>query len=461
MRTVDLIARKRDGEELSSEEIAFFVREYAAGAIPDYQAAALLMAVYLRGMNRRETVDLTLAMAHSGEMLDLHDVVSGTDMAPRIVDKHSSGGVGDKTSLAVLPLVAACGVPVGKMSGRGLGSSGGTLDKMEAFAGWSPDLSLEQFKRQLRDIGLVLAGQTADLAPADGKLYALRDVTATVSSRALIAASIMSKKLAAGADAIVLDVKAGSGAFMPTVAAAEDLARLMVEIGADAGREVVALISDMNQPLGHAVGNALEVKEAIATLRGGGPDDFWRHCLTVAATMVRLAGAAATQDEARALIEAARADGRGLAKLRQLVVAQGGDGRQVDDPARLPQARYVEPIEATGSGYVAAMDTGDLGWVCVRCGGGRLVKSDKIDPAVGFLLTAKIGDRIEKGQVIGEIHAHDDMTLQQAQRDIPAALTLSAAPVTPPPLFYATINGNDELRTTNEERIPGARVFHS
>ena len=451
MRTVDLIARKRDGEELSSEEIAFFVREYAAGAIPDYQAAALLMAVYLRGMNRRETVDLTLAMAHSGEMLDLHDVVSGTDMAPRIVDKHSSGGVGDKTSLAVLPLVAACGVPVGKMSGRGLGSSGGTLDKMEAFAGWSPDLSLEQFKRQLRDIGLVLAGQTADLAPADGKLYALRDVTATVSSRALIAASIMSKKLAAGADAIVLDVKAGSGAFMPTVAAAEDLARLMVEIGADAGREVVALISDMNQPLGHAVGNALEVKEAIATLRGGGPDDFWRHCLTVAATMVRLAGAAATQDEARALIEAARADGRGLARLRQLVVAQGGDGRQVDDPARLPQARYVEPIEATGSGYVAAMDTGDLGWVCVRCGGGRLVKSDKIDPAVGFLLTAKIGDRIEKGQVIGEIHAHDDMTLQQAQRDIPAALTLSAEPVMPPPLFYATINGNDELRTTNYE----------
>jgi pyrimidine-nucleoside phosphorylase len=225
----------------------------------------------------------------------------------------------------------------------------------------------------------------------------------------------------------------------------------MVEIGADAGREVVALISDMNQPLGHAVGNALEVKEAIATLRGGGPDDFWRHCLTVAATMVRLAGAAATQDEARALIEAARADGRGLAKLRQLVVAQGGDGRQVDDPARLPQARYVEPIEATGSGYVAAMDTGDLGWVCVRCGGGRLVKSDKIDPAVGFLLTAKIGDRIEKGQVIGEIHAHDDMTLQQAQRDIPAALTLSAEPVMPPPLFYATINGNDELRTTNYE----------
>ena len=441
IRMVDVIARKRDGGELSGEEIAFFVREYAAGAVPDYQAAALLMAVYLRGMNRRETVDLTLAMAESGEMLDLHDIVSGTDMAPRIVDKHSSGGVGDKTSLAVLPLVAACGVPVGKMSGRGLGSSGGTLDKMESFAGWSSQLTLEQFKRQLRQIGLVLAGQTADLAPADGKLYALRDVTATVSNRSLIAASIMSKKLAAGADAIVLDVKTGSGAFMPTVEAAEDLARLMVEIGADAGREVVALISDMNQPLGHAVGNALEVKEAIETLRGGGPDDFWQHCLTVAATMVRLAGQAATGDEARALIEAARADGRGLAKFRELVVAQGGDGRLVDDPALLPQARYVEPIEATGSGFVAAMDTGALGWVCVHCGGGRLVKSDRIDPAVGFLLTAKIGDRIEQGQVIGEIHAHDDMTLQQAQRDIPAAIMLSAEPVEPPPLFYATIDG--------------------
>ncbi len=433
MRMVDLIAHKRDGGELSSEEIAAFIREYAAGAIPDYQAAALLMAIYLRGMNRRETVDLTLAMAHSGETLDLHDV------APLIVDKHSSGGVGDKTSLVVLPLVAALGVPVGKMSGRGLGSSGGTLDKMEAFAGWSSALSLAQFKRQLADIGLVLAGQTADLAPADGKLYALRDVTATVSNRSLIAASIMSKKLAAGADAIVLDVKMGSGAFMPTLAAAEDLARLMVEIGRDAGRRVVALISDMNQPLGHAVGNALEVKEALATLNGGGPADFWEHCRVVAGRMVWLAGGAATPAAAEALVAAARADGRGLAKFRQLVVAQGGDGRQVDDPARLPQARYVEPIEARAGGYVAAMDTSELGWVCVRCGGGRLVKTDAVNPAVGFLLTVKIGDRVAPGQVIGEIHADDDMTLQAAQRDIPAALTLSDAPVAPPPLFYKTI----------------------
>jgi len=430
---VELIARKRDGGELTTEEINGFIRDYTADRIPDYQAAALLMAIYLRGMNRRETVDLTLAMAHSGDMLDLHDV------APFIIDKHSSGGVGDKTSLAVLPLVAAVGVPVGKMSGRGLGSSGGTLDKMESFAGWSSALSLAQFKRQLREIGLVLAGQTRDLAPADGKLYALRDVTATVDNRSLIAASIMSKKLAAGADAIVLDVKTGSGAFMPTVEAAEDLARLMVKIGEDAGRRVVALISDMNQPLGHAVGNALEVREAIDTLRGGGPQDFWDHCRVVAGHMVLLAGKAATLEESEALIATARVDGSGLAKFRELVVAQGGDGAQVDDPDRLPKARYVEPIEATRSGYITAMDTAELGWVCVRCGGGRLVKSDTIAPGVGFLLPVKIGDYIEAGQIIGEIHADDDMTLQQAQRDIPAAITVADEPAPPRPLFYATI----------------------
>lgn len=433
MRMVELIARKRDGGELSTEEINGFIRDYTADRIPDYQAAALLMAIYLRGMNRRETVDLTLAMAHSGDTLDLHDV------APFIIDKHSSGGVGDKTSLAVLPLVAAVGVPVGKMSGRGLGSSGGTLDKMESFAGWSSALSLAQFKRQLREIGLVLAGQTRDLAPADGKLYALRDVTATVDNRSLIAASIMSKKLAAGADAIVLDVKTGSGAFMPTVEAAEDLARLMVEIGQDAGRRVVALISDMNQPLGHAVGNALEVREAIDTLRGGGPQDFWDHCRVVAGHMVLLAGKATTLEESEALIAIARSDGSGLAKFRELVVAQGGDGAQVDDPDRLPKARYVEPIEATRSGYITAMDTAELGWVCVRCGGGRLVKSDTIAPGVGFLLPVKIGDYIEAGQVIGEIHADDDMTLQQAQRDIPAAIAVADEPAPPRPLFYATI----------------------
>lgn len=434
-RMVDVIAKKRDGDELSTAEINTFIRDYTAGKIPDYQAAALLMAIYLRGMTRRETVDLTLAMAGSGDTLDLHDVASF------IVDKHSSGGVGDKTTLVVIPLVAACGVPVGKMSGRGLGSSGGTLDKMESFTGWSSSLTLEQFKDQLGRLGVVLAGQTNDLAPADGKLYALRDVTATVSNRSLIAASIMSKKLAAGTDAIVLDVKTGSGAFMPTVEAAEDLARLMVEIGEDAGRHVVALISDMNQPLGHAVGNALEVREAIDCLRGGGPEDLWHHCRVVAGHMVLLASKASSLAEAEALVASARSDGRGLAKFRELVVAQGGDGRQVDDPDRLPKARYAEPVEATKSGYIAAMDTAALGWVCVHCGGGRLVKSDAISPGVGFLLPVKIGDYIEAGQPIGEIHADDDMTLQQAQRDIPAAITVADTSVPPRPLFYGTIDG--------------------
>ena len=433
MRMVDLIARKRDGDELSSEAISWFIKSYTAGDIPDYQVSALLMAIYLRGMNQRETVDLTLAMAHSGEVLDLHDV------APFIIDKHSSGGVGDKTSLAVLPLVAAVGVPVGKMSGRGLGSSGGTLDKLESISGWSPNLTLDQFKKQLREIGLVLAGQTSDLAPADGKLYALRDVTATVGNRSLIAASIMSKKLAAGADAIVLDVKTGTGAFMSTVAAAEDLARLMVGIGRDAGRQVVALISDMNQPLGHAVGNALEVKEALDTLGGGGPDDFWHHCLEVAAHMVRLAGKAATLEASKALVREARDSGRGLAKFRELVVAQGGDGRQIDDPSLLPQARYVEPIEAPTTGYIRAMNTAAIGLTCVACGGGRYVKTDRIDPAVGIVLPAKIGDYYEAGQTIGTIHANDEMTLQQAQRDIPAAIYWSDNPVDRPPLFYATL----------------------
>ncbi len=271
MDMVNIIEIKRDGGELSTQQIQDFIAGYTAETIPDYQAAALLMAIYLRGMNRRETVDLTLAIAASGDQLDLHDV------APFVVDKHSSGGVGDKTTLVVQPLVAACGVPVGKMSGRGLGSSGGTLDKMESFRGWSASMDLARFKQQLAEIGLVLAGQTAVLAPADGKLYALRDVTGTVASTPLIAGSIMSKKLAAGADAIVLDVKMGSGAFMPTLAAAKELSRIMVDIGKDAGRQTVALVTDMNQPLGHAIGNALEVKEALATLRGEGPVEFRRQ----------------------------------------------------------------------------------------------------------------------------------------------------------------------------------------
>ena len=433
MRMVDLIAHKRDGGELSSEEIAYFVREYRAGPIPDYQAAALLMAIYIRGMSRRETVDLTLAMAHSGATLDLHDV------APYVVDKHSSGGVGDKTSLVVLPLVAACGVPVGKMSGRGLGSSGGTLDKMESFDGWSPYLSLEQFKRQLAEIGLVLAGQTGDLAPADGKLYAIRDVTGTVSNKSLIAASIMSKKLAAGTDGIVLDVKVGSGAFMPTVEEATELAQLMVDIGEDAGRDVVALVSDMNQPLGHAIGNALEVKEAIATLQGSGPEDLWTHCLEVAGYMVLLAGAASVLKEAKAMITAAREDGRGLAKFREMVAAQGGDVRQVDDPARLPFAPITLPIIAPRTGYLASMDTGAIGWAAVNLGCGRLVKTDAVDPAAGFILPAKVGHWFEAGQAMGEVQSNNEAEAAQAALEVAGAMQWSDDPVEPLPLFYAVV----------------------
>ncbi len=433
MRMVDLIETKRDGGELSTAQINWFITGYTADNIPDYQVSALLMAIYLRGMNRRETVDLTLAMAHSGEQLDLHDV------APIVVDKHSSGGVGDKTTLAVQPIVAACGVPVGKMSGRGLGSSGGTLDKMESFTDWSSQMTLDQFKRQLADIGLVLAGQTAKLAPADGKLYALRDVTGTVASMPLIAASIMSKKLAAGADAIVLDVKVGSGAFMPTVETARELAQIMVNIGNDAGRKTAALISDMNQPLGHAIGNALEVKEAIETLQGGGPAQFWAHVLDISAYMLLLAGKTETIEAAKEMASEVRANGSAFQKFRALVAAQGGDVRQVDDPSLLPQARYVEPVLAPQAGTIAALDTGAIGWAAVHLGAGRLVKTDHIDHAVGFILPCAVGDCFRQGDALGHIHANDTDKLEKARAELLAAITWSDDPVPPLPHSYGTV----------------------
>ena len=338
MNMIELIEQKRDDGELSTRQIEWFVDAYSADKVPDYQAAALLMAIYLRGMNRRETVDLTLAIANSGDQLDLHDVV------PFVVDKHSSGGVGDKTTLVVQPIVAACGIAMGKMSGRGLGLSGGTLDKMESFPGWTAALSLEQFKKQLSEIGLVLAGQTARLAPADGKLYALRDVTGTVANVSLIASSIMSKKLAAGADAIVLDVKMGQGAFMATLSDARELARLMVDIGKDAGRETVALISDMNQPLGHAVGNSLEVQEAITTLHGEGPADLRAHCLEVAGLLLFLGSKASSLVEAKQLADGALKDGQALAKFRMMVERQGGQTELVDYPEKFPKAPFVETV---------------------------------------------------------------------------------------------------------------------
>lgn len=433
MSIIEIIEKKRDGGTLSSEEIAWFVGAYTGDEIPDYQAAALMMAIFIRGMNRRETVDLTLAMARSGDQLDLHDIL------PFVIDKHSSGGVGDKTTLVVQPIVAACGVPVGKMSGRGLGSSGGTLDKMESFPGWSPNLTLEQFKKQLVEIGLVLAGQTGDLAPADGKLYALRDVTGTVASTPLIAASIMSKKLASGADAIVLDVKMGNGAFMPTVEAARELARIMVDIGSDAGRKTVGLISDMNQPLGYAVGNVLEVKEAIATLRGNGPADFWAHCLDVAGNMLLLAGKAETLAEAKGLAKGVVEDGRALDKFRQLIKAQGGDPALVDAPEKLAQADYVEEIRAEKEGYVAGIDARLIGWSCVRLGGGRQRKEDKIDHAVGMVIPTKVGDKVGKGDLLATIHANDSTNLEQSRGDLLKALAWSDEVVEPLPHLYDTV----------------------
>jgi len=433
MRIVEIIETKRDGGSLTQEQIEWFIEAYTAGEVPDYQAAALLMAIYFQGMDRRETVDLTLAMARSGDQLDLHDVV------PFVVDKHSSGGVGDKTTLVVQPSVAACGVPFGKMSGRGLGSSGGTLDKMESFPGWTADLSLAQFKRQLGEIGLVLAGQTAKLAPADGKLYALRDVTGTVANVSLIAASIMSKKLAAGADAIVLDVKLGKGAFMPDLASARELARQMVDIGQDAGRKTVALIADMNQPLGHAVGNALEVKEALATLNGQGPDDFWAHCLEISANLLVLAGECDTVEEGKALVTAARDDGRALAKFRAMVAAQGGEARMVDHPDQLAQATLVEDVMASREGFVAGIDAGAVGWSCVRLGGGRMEKSAQIDHAVGKIIPIKVGDQLHAGDLIGTIHANDPDSLAFARAELRNSITWSQEPVAPLPHFYETV----------------------
>ncbi len=430
MRMVEIIEKKRDGKPLSTEEIQFFVNGYTEGRIPDYQASALLMAILWQGMDDRETSDLTLAMAHSGEMLSLRDV------APFVVDKHSTGGVGDKVSLVVAPTVAACGLPVGKMSGRGLGFSGGTLDKLESIPGYRTNLTVAEFKAQLQQIGIVLTGQSANLAPADGKLYALRDVTGTVPSLPLIVSSIMSKKIAAGADAIVLDVKMGSGAFMKTLEEARALAEGMVRIGDAVGRKVAAQISDMNQPLGHAIGNALEVKEAIETLHGGGPDDFREHCLVIAGEMLTLSGHAERVSEGKKQARQAIASGAAWEKFRQLIAAQGGDVRYVDEPERLPQARFITPVEATQGGYLARVQTDEIGMTVVGLGGGRLQKGQAIDPAVGLVMPIKVGDPVQPGEVLFTVHANDEGLRDEAIQRVLAALTFSESPVKPLPLFY-------------------------
>jgi pyrimidine-nucleoside phosphorylase len=433
MRAIDIIIKKRKGEELTAEEIKFFIHGYTRGDIPDYQAAAWCMAVLLRGMTHREATDLTLAMAHSGDTLDLHHI------APFVVDKHSTGGVGDKTTLVVAPLAASQGLPVGKMSGRGLGFSGGTLDKLESIRGFTVTLSQEQFMRQLTDHGIVVAGQSADLAPADGKLYALRDVTGTVESMPLIASSIMSKKIAAGADAIVLDVKVGKGAFMKTGDEAKELAETMVEIGRQVGRKVAAVISDMNQPLGHAVGNALEVREAIDTLHGSGPPDFREHCLTVAGIMLILADKASSLDEARSILIRALDDGSAWHRFVAWIIAQGGDPAVLEAPGLLPNASLIEELPSPRSGTVAEIDAYHVGRTAVLLGGGREKKGDPIDYGVGIVHHKKVGDWVADGEPLLTIHANDAGQLNQASRQLLSAIRWSDDPVEVPPQTHNII----------------------
>ena len=430
MRAVDIIMKKRDGQELTGEEIRFFVRGFTNGEIPDYQVSSWAMAVVLNGMTASETTELTLAMAHSGAMLDLSDTVNIA------VDKHSSGGVGDKTTISVLPIVAACGLPCGKMSGRGLGFSGGTLDKLESIPGYRVDLTTEEFKSQLRQIGIVLTGQSLDLAPADGKLYALRDVTGTVDSIPLIASSIMSKKLAAGAHAMVLDVKAGNGAFMPTVESARQLADTMTSIGELAGRKVVALIADMNQPLGAAVGNALEVDEAVNALHGSGPADFLEHCLHLSAHMLVLGERAQDLQQGREMSQKAIQDGSAFEKFCQLVHAQGGDVSFVEHLEKLPRAEIVDVLVSPQAGYIAEVHARAIGEAAVALGAGRARKTDQVDHAVGFVIHKKVGESVSLGEPICSIHARTSFQLEQARGAVMAAFKFSALPVAPLPLFY-------------------------
>jgi pyrimidine-nucleoside phosphorylase len=434
MRAVEIIIKKRDKKELTEQEINYFIENYTTGEIPDYQASAWAMAVLLNGMTPQETTHLTLAMARSGETLDLSGIV---DIA---VDKHSSGGVGDKTSIVVVPMVRACGLPVGKMSGRGLGFSGGTLDKLESIPGFRTDLSKEEFLEQLGSLGMVLSGQSMDLAPADGKLYALRDVTGTVQSIPLIASSIMSKKIASGAQAIVLDVKVGNGAFMKTVDEARELANLMVSIGELSGRKVAAVLSDMNQPLGVAVGNALETKEAIQTLKGEGPEDFTEHCLKIASHMLVLGQKAETLDEARRMAEESIESGVGLDYLKKLVKAQGGDVNVIDHPELLPEAPIKSVIEAEESGYISGVHARTVGETAVLLGAGRMKKGEPIDHAVGILVMVKVGQKVEAGQPLFIIHARDDDSMQEARNNLVGAVEISKTKVEPLPLFYGIVD---------------------
>lgn len=433
MRMYDLILKKRGGGELSRDEIHYMVKGYTEGSIPDYQMSAMMMAIYFKGMNAEETLALTMEMEHSGDTIDLGSI-KGIK-----VDKHSTGGVGDKTSLALTPMVAACGIPVAKMSGRGLGHTGGTIDKLESIPGFSTELTVAQFTEQVNRIGIAIMGQTHNLAPADKKLYALRDVTATVDNMSLIASSIMSKKLAAGADAIVLDVKTGSGAFMKTEEASFALAEEMVRIGKGAGKRTIAVVSDMDQPLGRAVGNALEVKEAIETLQGKGPADFTQLCVALGVQMLLLGGMAQNEAEAEEMLLRTIRDGSALRKFAEFVKAQGGDFDAVYHTERLPQASLTYEWRADGEGYVSRIACEEVGICSLLLGGGRETKESSIDLSVGMVLHKKVGDRVRPGELIAVLYANEQSRLTEAAKRLRGAYTFSDVRREPPTLIRGIV----------------------
>jgi len=431
VHAAELIRRKRDGERLAADELGELVLEYARGSVPDYQMAAFCMAVFFRGLDGAETFALTDAMIRSGETIELGDVIGR-----KVVDKHSTGGVGDKTSLAVGPIVAACGVPFGKMSGRGLGHTGGTLDKLESIPGFRVELTTEEFLQQVRDVGLAIIGQSANLVPADKLLYGLRDVTATVDNVSLIAASIMSKKIAAGADAIVLDVKVGDGAFMKTLESARELAQMMLELGKHAGREVACVLTDMDQPLGHAVGNALEIRETIATLRGEGPPDFTELVLSACGHLLAFSDLDVDEQTGRERAVAAVQDGSALAMYERWIAAQGGDPAET----ALPAAPVVQEVAAPQAGFVRAIGAVDVGMAALRLGAGRRTKDDAIDHAVGVLCVKKRGDAVAAGEPIAEVHARDEASARRAGDEVLAAYAFGDEAPPARPIVLETIS---------------------
>lgn len=433
MRMIDLIEKKRDGQSLTKEEIHYLIKGYTEGEFPDYQMASFLMAVYFQGMTPEETSQLTMEMVKSGEQIDLSSITGIK------VDKHSTGGVGDTTTLVLAPLVAAVGVPVAKMSGRGLGHTGGTIDKLESIPGFHVEVDNKEFIRLVNENKIAVIGQSGNLTPADKKLYALRDVTGTVNSIPLIASSIMSKKIASGSDAIVLDVKVGAGAFMKEIDDARRLAEEMVEIGDHVGRKVMAVISDMSQPLGYAVGNALEVKEAIDTLKGKGPEDLKELCLTLGSRMICLAGKAETPEEARNMLEEVIENGKALEKFKQFLRAQGGDDSYVDHPEKLLTAKYVVEVEAKEDGTVSDIIANQIGTAAMMLGAGRATKESEIDLAVGLVLNKKIGDPVKKGESLVTIHSNRESSVSDVTGKIYDAFTISKEPVQAPVLVYDVI----------------------